>query len=225
MKSSIERMLPQDWPRMIVVCFTAIIIGGDSYISITTSAADRRAPAMTEKSRKSEQPDLAARIEEIMSRPEFQNGRWGMKFYDPTTNRIIYSINSDQLFHPASSMKVSPEGTAFDALGSGYLFRTRVYRTGPVVWGVLKGDLVLVAGGDLLLGGRVKPDGTLALPQPDHNYSDGNPDAVPVSNDPLRSIRKIAYHIAVHGIRRIEGSILVDASLFREARIQEAASR
>jgi D-alanyl-D-alanine carboxypeptidase len=69
---------------------------------------NRRAPAMTEKSRKSEQPDLAARIEEIMSRPEFQNGRWGMKFHDPTTNRIIYSINSDQLFHPASSMKVFP---------------------------------------------------------------------------------------------------------------------
>jgi PBP4 family serine-type D-alanyl-D-alanine carboxypeptidase len=218
MRSSIERMLPHDWRRMIVVCFTALMISGDLRISTTASAADRRAPAMIEKTRKSEQADLAGRIEEIMSRPEFQNSRWGMKFYDPTTNQIIYSLNSDQLFHPASSLKVFHEGTAFDALGTDYLFRTRVYRTGPVVWGVLKGDLVLVAGGDLLLGGRVQPDGTLALPQPDHSYSDGNPDAVPVSNDPLRSIRQIAYQIVAHGIRRIEGRVLVDASLFREAR-------
>jgi PBP4 family serine-type D-alanyl-D-alanine carboxypeptidase len=217
MRSSIERMLPHDWRRMIVVYFIAIMIGGDLCISTTTSAADRRAPAMTEKTRKSEQPDLAARIEEVMSRPEFQNSRWGMKFYDPTTNQIIYSLNSDQLFYPASSMKVFPAGTAFDALGTDYLFRTRVYGTGPLVRGVLKGDLVLVAGGDLLLGGRVNPDGTLALPRPDHSYSGGNPDAVPVSNDPLRSIRQIAYQIAAHGIRRIEGRVLVDASLFREA--------
>jgi serine-type D-Ala-D-Ala carboxypeptidase/endopeptidase (penicillin-binding protein 4) len=217
MKSLMERMLPHDWRRMIVVCLTAIMIGSDLWI--TTTWAIIKVPAMNEKTSGPVQPDIATRIEEIMSRPEFQNARWGMKFYDPTANRIIYSLNSDQLFHPASSMKVFVEGTAFDALGTDYLFRTRVYRTGPVVWGgVLKGDLVLVAGGDLLLGGRVQRDGTLALPQPDHSYSDGNPDAVPVSYDPLRSIRKLALQVAAHGIRRIEGRVLVDASLFREMR-------
>jgi PBP4 family serine-type D-alanyl-D-alanine carboxypeptidase len=220
MRSLIERKPPYDWRRMIVVCLTTIMVGGDLCISTTTSWAVNRghAPAMTEKTRRPELQYLSTRIEEIMRQPEFQNGRWGMKFYDPTTDQDIYSINSDQLFNPASSMKVFVEGTAFDALGIDYLFRTRVYRTGPVVWGVLKGDLVLVAGGDLLLGGRVQPDGTLALPRPDHSYSDGNPDAVPVSNDPLRSIRKIARQVAARGIRRIEGRVLVDASLFREVR-------
>lgn len=206
MKCFIERKrkLPYVWQRMIVVCLTAILTGGELCIS-------------AEKTLGQEQSDLANRIETIMHRPEFQNGRWGMKFYDPSTNQIIYSLNSDQMFNPASSMKVFVEGTAFDALGTDYLFRTRVYRTGPVALGVLKGDLVLVAGGDLLLGGRVLPDGSLALPKPDHSYSDtGN--AVPVSDDPLRSIRQLAFQVAAHGIRRIEGRVLVDASLFPETK-------
>ena len=160
---------------------------------------------------------LDARIQEIMRRPEFRNARWGVKFYSPDTKQVIYSLNSDQLFQPASAMKVFVAGTAFSALGPDYRFHTPVYRTGPVEEGVLKGDLVLVAGGDLLLGGRVQPDGTLALPEQDHTY-DMSPDAVPVSEDPFRSVKEIAEQIAAHGIKRVEGRVLVDASLFREAK-------
>src|SRR5262245_54570275 len=163
----------------------------------------------------SAQLDLATRIEEIMRRPQFQNARWGMQFYSPDTDQVIYSINSDQLFQPASAVKVFVEGSAFDALGPDYLFRTQVYRTGPVVDGVLKGDLVLVAGGDMLLGGRVQRDGTLALPEPDHTY-DLFPGAIPVSDHPLRSIRLIARQVAARRIKRVEGRVLVNASLFRE---------
>jgi serine-type D-Ala-D-Ala carboxypeptidase/endopeptidase (penicillin-binding protein 4) len=160
---------------------------------------------------------LEARIQEIMLRPEYRNARWGMKFYSPNTKQVIYSINSDQLFQPASAVKVFVAATAFSALGLDYRFHTPVYRTGPVVDGVLKGDMVLVAGGDLLLGGRIQPDGTLALPEPDHTY-DMHPDAVPVPGDPLRSIREIAAQVAARGIKRVEGRVLVDASLFREAK-------
>ena len=76
---------------------------------------------------------------------------------------------------------------------------------------------MLVASGDLLLGGRVLPDGTLALPERDHTY-DMSPGAVPVSADPLRSIHDLVEQIAAHGIRQVEGHVLVDASLFREAK-------
>ena len=88
-------------------------------------------------------------------------------------NRSSYSINSDQLFQPASAVKVFVAGTAFSELGPDYRFHTTVYRTGPVVDSVLKGDLV-----------RVQPNGTLALPEPDHTY-DMHPDAVPSQVTPL----------------------------------------
>lgn len=140
-----------------------------------------------------------------------------MKFYSRDANEVVYTLNADQLFNPASAMKVFVAGTAFSALGADYRFHTPVYRTGPVENGVLRGDLVLVASGDLLLGGRVLPDGTLALPERDHTY-DMSPGAVPVSADPLRSIHDLVEQIAAHGIRRVEGRVLVDASLFREAK-------
>jgi len=183
--------------------------------SITPNAPNQTGTIETPS--KSHTTQLDARIQEIMRRPEFHNAHWGMKFYSPGKRQVIYSINSDQLFQPASAVKVFVAGTAFSALGPDYRFRTPVYRTGPVDEGVLKGDLVLVAGGDLLLGGRVQPDGALALPEPDHTY-DMHPDAVPVPGDPLRSIREIAGQVAAHGIKRIEGRILVDTSLFSEAK-------
>ncbi len=140
-----------------------------------------------------------------------------MKFYSPDAKEVVYTLNSDQLFNPASAMKVFVAGTAFSALGADYRFHTPIYRTGPVENGVLRGDLVLVASGDLLLGGRVLSDGTLALPERDHTY-DMSPGAVPVSADPLRSIHDLVEQIAAHGIRRVAGRVLVDASLFREAK-------
>jgi D-alanyl-D-alanine carboxypeptidase/D-alanyl-D-alanine-endopeptidase (penicillin-binding protein 4) len=135
-----------------------------------------------------------------------------MAFYAPDTGEIVHSTSPDELFVAASSFKVFIAGTAFEALGPDHRFRTRIYRTGPVVHGVLRGDLVLVAGGDLLLSGRVRPDGSLDLPDPDPTYPGGSP--LP---DPLREIRDLAGQVSA-GVRHIEGRILVDASLFREAR-------
>lgn len=157
--------------------------------------------------------DLAidARIREIIHRPAFQGSRWGMKFSSLSTGEDLYSMNTEQLFVAGSSFKIFPAGTAFSTLGGGHRFRTRVYRTGPVVRGVLKGDLVLVAGGDLLLGGRIQRDGTLSLPDPDHTYN-----AKPLAGDPLRTLRGLAGQVRAREIRRIEGGVLVDSSLFRQ---------
>ncbi|MGP3937183.1 D-alanyl-D-alanine carboxypeptidase/D-alanyl-D-alanine endopeptidase [Nonomuraea sp. KM88] len=158
--------------------------------------------------------ELARRIEEIMARPAFDGAHWGAQFYAPDTGESIYELNTGEPFVAGSSSKVFVGGTAFLALGHDRRFATRVHRTGPVRGGVLHGDLVLVAGGDLLLSGRLRADGSLALPDPDHTYHT-TPGAGPIGGDPLRELRSLATQVAA-GIRRVEGRVLVDVSLYRE---------
>ncbi|GHU16913.1 D-alanyl-D-alanine carboxypeptidase/D-alanyl-D-alanine-endopeptidase [Spirochaetia bacterium] len=172
---------------------------------------------ITEKSAQKfhKQAEVYERIQEITSRPEFNGAHWGMKFYTPDTGEILYSLNEEDVFNPASSMKIFTAGTVYESLGKDYRFHTPVYRTGPVENGILKGDLVVKASGDLLLGGRINSDGTLNLPETDHTY-DMSATAVPVSDDPLRSIRILAEQIAENGIKGIEGIVIVDNTLFQE---------
>lgn len=153
---------------------------------------------------------LHASIQEIIHRAEFRGSRWGMRFRSLDSGRSVYAMNSNQLFVASSAFKVFPAGAAFSALGPGYRFRTPVYRTGPVVSGVLRGDLVLVASGDLLIGGRVRRDGSVIVPDPDHTYG-----AAPLPGDPVGIIRDLARQVAAYGIRRVHGRVRVDASLFR----------
>ncbi|HEV2778424.1 MAG TPA: D-alanyl-D-alanine carboxypeptidase/D-alanyl-D-alanine-endopeptidase [Actinophytocola sp.] len=161
------------------------------------------------------EPGLDARIQEITGRPEFAGSRWGMRFHVHDTDEPVYALNPDHRFVAASAIKVFIAGSAFSALGPGYRFRTRVHRTGPVSRGVLNGHLILVAGGDLLLGPRIRPDGTIALPNPDHSYGTATG---PIPGDALRQLRELARQVARRGVRRVAGRVLVDASLFRQGR-------
>ncbi|TDE08451.1 D-alanyl-D-alanine carboxypeptidase/D-alanyl-D-alanine-endopeptidase [Jiangella asiatica] len=160
-------------------------------------------------------PELNARIQEILDRPVWDGATWALKYQAIDSHEPIFALNSDSPSRPASAMKLFIGGTAYQMLGVDHRFHTRVYRTGPVVRGVLRGHVLLVAGGDLLLGGRVRPDGSLSLVAPDHTYGG---DALPVPGDPLQSLRDLADQVAAAGVRRVEGSVLVDASLFREGR-------
>ncbi|MDE3154930.1 MAG: D-alanyl-D-alanine carboxypeptidase/D-alanyl-D-alanine-endopeptidase [Acidobacteriota bacterium] len=159
---------------------------------------------------------LAARIDAIVNRPLYRHGAFGIAFLSLDTGTLIYARNADQLFTPASTTKLLTEGTALHLLGADYRFHTRVYRTGPIAPdGTLRGDLVLVASGDPDLSNRIRPDGTLAFENEDHAY-DGSPDTKAVPGDPLMVIRQLAAQVAAHGVKRIDGRVLVDASLFPE---------
>jgi len=157
---------------------------------------------------------LAARVERIVERPEFRHAMFGIEFYSLDTHEPVYSLNADKLFVPGSTTKLFTEGTALELLGAGYQFHTRVYRTGAISSdGTLDGDLVLVASGDPNLSARVRPDGTLAWENEDHAY-DGDPHTRAVPGDPLLVIRQLAAQVKAHGITRIRGRVLVDATLF-----------
>ncbi len=159
---------------------------------------------------------LAERLQAVLSRPEFRHAIFGIEFYSLDTGEVLYALNADKLFVPASTTKLLTEGTALELLGADYSFHTRVYRTGLLeAHGALKGDLVLVASGDPNLSARVQPDGTLAFENVDHAYA-GSPDTRAVPGDPLGVIRELARQVAGRGVRRIDGRVLVDASLFPE---------
>ena len=160
---------------------------------------------------RAQSPDtLAARIEKVMNRPEFAHASFGIEFYSLDTGKVVYALNANKMFVPASTTKLLTEGTVLAKLGPDYRFHTRVYRTGPLdSKGRLKGDLVLVASGDPNLSNRIQSDGTLAFVDEDHSY---NGPAVP--GDPLAVIRQLASDVAAHGVRKIEGRVLVDTSLF-----------
>src|SRR6266851_4406289 len=153
---------------------------------------------------------LAERIQKVMNRPEFAHANFGIKFVSLDTGKVLYSLNSNKLFVPASTTKLLTEGTVLAKLGADYRFHTRIYRTAPIdSKGKLKGDLVLVASGDPNLSNRIRPDGTLAFVDEDHSYN-----GPAVDGDPLTVIKQFAKDVAAKGIRKIEGRVLVDASLF-----------
>jgi len=158
---------------------------------------------------------LELRIKKIMERPEFAHSRFGIKFIAADSGDVVYELNSPQLFVPGSTTKLLSAGTALELLGGDYRFHTKIYRTGPVSKdGILQGDLVLVASGDLNLSNRIQANGTLAFEDEDHSY--GGPDSKGLPGDPVQVIRELARQVAAKGIKKINGRVLVDASLFPE---------
>ncbi len=155
---------------------------------------------------------LGTRIQAVMSRPEFAHSNFGVEFYDLESGKVVYALNENKLFVPASTTKLLTEGAVLATLGAAHRFHTRIFRTGPVdKHGTLKGDVVLVASGDPNLSNRVQPDGTLAFVDEDHSY---NGPALP--GDPLVVIKELAKQIAERGIRKIEGRVYVDATLLAD---------
>jgi PBP4 family serine-type D-alanyl-D-alanine carboxypeptidase len=161
---------------------------------------------------------LAARIDRIIEQPGCQHASFGIEVYSLSDNKVLYARNAQKLFTPGSTTKLLTEGSALELLGPDYRFHTRIYRTGPISSnGTLHGDLVLVADGDPNLSGRIRPDGTLAFIAHgyDHTYG-GDRYTKAVPGDPLLVIHELAERVASRGIRRVDGRVLVDVSLFPE---------
>lgn len=153
---------------------------------------------------------LASAVQKVMDRPEFKHANFGIEFYALDTGNVIYSFNPDKLFVPASTTKILTEGALLANLGEDYRFHTKIFHTRKIdKKGHLKGDLILVASGDPNLSNRIQPDNTLAFVDEDHSY--GGP---ALAADPLTVLKQLAKQVRDKGIRRIDGRILIDASLF-----------
>src|SRR4051812_38334608 len=98
---------------------------------------------------------LDPRIVEIMNSAPYRYGEWGLHQINPATGRIVHSLAPAQrLFVHGSTTKLFSVSAGLDDLGFDHRFTTPVYALGHKNAGSLDGDLVLVAQGDLTMGGR-----------------------------------------------------------------------
>ncbi|HEV3255931.1 MAG TPA: D-alanyl-D-alanine carboxypeptidase/D-alanyl-D-alanine-endopeptidase [Gemmataceae bacterium] len=162
--------------------------------------------------------DLAAKINSIIQGPDYRQARWGILAVDAETGRTVYEHNPDQLFLPASTTKLYSCAAALAALGPDYKFETPVYQRGAVTDGRLTGDLILVAKGDLTLGGRTDAHGKMAFKDHDHIYASFLPGAALTDTDPLAGLKALARQVKEAGIRQVDGEVLIDDRLFPKNR-------
>jgi len=153
-------------------------------------------------------------ISTILGKPAYQNATWGLRVVDIDTGEVLYDLNPEHHFLIGSVRKLFSVGLLLNAIGPRHTFVTPVHRQGAVTNGVLTGNLVLVASGDLTMGGRRNPDGTIAIRDLDHNEANALGNAQLTAPDPLAGYRALAQQVAASGIAEVIGDVIIDDRLF-----------
>src|SRR5437660_8853749 len=62
-------------------------------------------------------PTFEQKLARVTERAEFAHSRFGIEFYSLDTGKVVYALNSQQLFVPGSTTKLVTAGTALELLG------------------------------------------------------------------------------------------------------------
>ncbi len=162
--------------------------------------------------------DLEREFLKVVDAPTYKRARWGYLVVDAESGKTILERNPDQLHVPASVTKLFSCAAALQTLGPDYKFTTPLVHTGEIKDGVLWGDLILVASGDLTFGGRRSKDGKTLYTNIDHTYANGNnPSAIWTDSDPYFALKELAKQLKEKGIKQIMGEIYIDDRLFTKS--------
>jgi serine-type D-Ala-D-Ala carboxypeptidase/endopeptidase (penicillin-binding protein 4) len=137
-----------------------------------------------------------------------RGGHVGINVIQLSTGKTLYHRNEDQLFLPASNMKLFTSALALLRLGPDYRFTTRLRletpddstaagdpkRGGELIPG---GDLILIGGGDPSVSGRVFP----------YDKDSG-------AGPGLRAIEDLADQAVKAGLTRVNGDVVGDDRLY-----------
>jgi D-alanyl-D-alanine carboxypeptidase/D-alanyl-D-alanine-endopeptidase (penicillin-binding protein 4) len=121
--------------------------------------------------------------------PNVRRAVWGVVVHSLDRDERLFELNPQTLLVPASTAKILSALSAADAVGWDYRFETNVYAAGPIVDGVLSGDLIVVGSGD---------------PTPDGRAGD--------------SLQVWVEALKAAGLKRIEGRIIGDDDAIDEPR-------
>jgi D-alanyl-D-alanine carboxypeptidase len=135
---------------------------------------------------------------------------------DAGSRNVLINLQPEHEFYIGSMRKIFSVGELLNQIGPNYRFNTPIYRQGSVgAGGVLNGNLILDAAGDITMGGRTNPDGSIAISEFDHTYADNVGNAVLTAPDPLAGYIALAGQVAAAGIKEITGDVVIDDRLFQ----------
>jgi serine-type D-Ala-D-Ala carboxypeptidase/endopeptidase (penicillin-binding protein 4) len=174
-------------------------------LQIAASAQPHRHTASKEKTTE-HKADIAEKINAILSQPQFAKAHWGIAAIDLASAKTIYTLNPDQLFVPASNMKLVTTAAALATAGTDYRFHTTVETTGKIdANGKLQGDLVIVGRGDPNISGRVLPYQVKSERVPPHT----------------QVLEELADQVAKSGLKVVSGDVLGDDTFYAPERLAE----
>ncbi|HEX7286435.1 MAG TPA: D-alanyl-D-alanine carboxypeptidase/D-alanyl-D-alanine-endopeptidase, partial [Candidatus Angelobacter sp.] len=149
---------------------------------------------------------MQEQINAILSQPQLARAHWGLDVVELESGKVIYSLNPDQLFLPASNAKLFTTAAVLAAAGPDYHFRTTVESSGKLDdHGRLQGDLVIVGRGDPNISGRVMPFQVKTERVPPHT----------------QALEEMADQVAHSGLKIVDGDIVGDDTFYAAQRYAE----
>ncbi|MDT8340572.1 MAG: D-alanyl-D-alanine carboxypeptidase/D-alanyl-D-alanine-endopeptidase, partial [Longimicrobiales bacterium] len=131
--------------------------------------------------------ELRAAVDRILDQGRFRDARWGVLAVSLDRGDTLLARAVDEPLLPASNLKLLTSAAALHHLGSGYRWTTWVLADGPVVDGVLEGDLILYGTGDPGISDRFHP----------HRYA---------------PFQELARELTEGGIREVRGRVMGDGT-------------
>ena len=134
---------------------------------------------------------LHADLSAIFETPQFERSYWSVLVRPADSIDDLYSLNAGKLMMPGSAMKLVTLAAAAELLGWDHRFETKIAALAPIDEGVLRGDLIVIGGGDPSISERSDTPGVM---------------------------RTLARQVREAGVTKIEGGIIGHDDLFDDDR-------
>src|ERR1051326_6048845 len=137
---------------------------------------------------------LKNEVSKLKKDPDLLHGIFGVYVLDIKKDSVLFDYNGSIGLVPASSQKTLTTAAALCLFGEDYKFETRTEYDGVLdsSKGILKGNIYIHGSGDPSLGSKYFKD----------------------EKDTTELVAKWAKLISLKGIKRIEGAVIADASVF-----------
>ena len=172
------------WRRVVLVSLAALSISG------CRGTPPARSPARPPRDSILR---LKTHILTLLADPALERTTWGIAVQSVSRGADLFSLGSDRLLSPASTLKIVTLATTAERLGWEHRYETRVVAGGPISAGVLQGDLIVVGSGD-----------------PSIDDWDGAAS---------RLFQTWAEQLKATGVTRITGRVVGDARAFEDERL------